>query len=97
MTPRRIVSPIFGRDAVPGGRQQDVAALLPADERARHMWRPAGRGIFAGWYLYRFPSVDTARAEKEQDGARCPEHMGGGTRGYGPAAIGWQTVEGGVK
>ena len=84
---RRIPSPIFERQPVPFGRLGDIATDVKNVETIAII--PSGKNIFSGYYLYRFPSVEALNVELQKDACRCPEHMGGGSRGMGPAQKGF--------
>lgn len=94
LSPRAIAVPIFNRSPVPFGRLRDIAEALQAkgEDVSRLALRKAGRGWDAGETIHRFPSADALREAMQEDGMRCPEDMGGGTRGMGPARVGWRPL-----
>ena len=94
LNPRAIAVPIFDRSPVPFGRLGDIAEALQAkgEDVARLGIRKAGRGWAAGETIHRFPSADALRDTMAEDATRCPEDMGGGTRGMGPARVGWRPL-----
>ena len=88
-TMRRIPAPIFERQPVPHGRLGDIATLIKNVETVAYV--PL-RGLFTGVYLYRFPSVEALNEELQKDASRCPQDMGGGSRGMGPAQKGLKAL-----
>ena len=94
LSPRAIPVPIFDRAPVPFGRLRDIAEALQAkgEDVSRLALRKSGRGWAAGETIHRFPSADALRDTMAEDATRCPEDMGGGTRGMGPARVGWRPL-----
>lgn len=95
-SPRAIAVPIFARSPVPFGRLSDTAEALrdKGEDMTRMAIRPAGSGAFDGYLVHRFPSADALAAAIAEDASRCPRNMGGGTRGMGPAPVGWRPLAG---
>lgn len=81
----RAKTKLWGNSPIPGGRLGDVARDLV--DPSRYAFKPHGKWDYV---LVKFANADALRREIEEDGARCPAHMGGGSRGMGKAAVGWK-------
>jgi hypothetical protein len=90
--PRKIKAPLFGSAEVPNGRLEDIYKELPADVRDLVAIRSAGRRWDSGYWLYKFNSEEHLKEELLIDAGRCPAEMGGGTKGWGTAQIGWKRL-----
>lgn len=90
--PRKIKAPIFERNQVPFGRLGDIYRALPENTRDLVAVKSAGKGWAAGFWLYKFNSEEHLAEELLVDASKCPAEMGGGTKGWGPAQIGWKRL-----
>ena len=90
---RKLSAPIFGSNPIPFGRMGDVCRLFTEQDQKTIATIPSSKSWDSGFFLVRFKSQEERDLKIQEDRSLCPENMGGGTRGYGPAQKNLQAFE----